>query len=96
VQLSISDTVALERETITVVAEPVGFDDQRLLSPEEINLPPTDADVDVRPREATPTAQPQEEPLELAPSDIGLRREILIRDQLQVQRPPRGLLRERS
>ena len=46
--------IVLERDRAAVIVEEVGFDDQALLAPEEVHLPPPDLHVHLRPRQPAP------------------------------------------
>src|SRR5262245_15157244 len=64
--------VALEGRAIAVKAIAVDLDDQARDAPEEVDFVLGDADVDLRLREAVVAAQAQEDPLQLAASEIRL------------------------
>lgn len=72
VELELAGVVILEGLRAAVVAVAVGFDNQPLGAPEEVDLEAADSNVDLWPWEAMLLAEPQEEMLQLAPRRLGL------------------------
>ena len=72
-QLHVPGAVALERRAAAMEAVPIGLDDQRPISPEEVDDERTDPGVHLGRRKAMTAAEPQEAPLELAAGEVGRR-----------------------
>lgn len=70
-QREVAGSIVLECIPSTVVSVAVGFDDQTLIGPEEVDLERANPHVDLRRREAMQSAEPQKHALELAAGAIG-------------------------
>jgi hypothetical protein len=71
-QVEIAATIVLKCRAAAMEAITVGFDDERLPSPEEIHLQTVDLGVHLGRRQSMTAAEPEEEMLELASSAIDI------------------------
>lgn len=73
-KMGIPSAVAFERVAMTVMTEAVGLDDQPAVPPEEVDLVRANPGIDLWLGKAVAATEAEEEPLELRPGEIGLRR----------------------
>lgn len=71
-KVGVPGAVSLERGAVAVVAKTVGFHDQSAIAPEEIDLVWAQARVQLWLGKAVAAAEPAEDPLELAASQVGV------------------------
>jgi hypothetical protein len=86
----VTRSVGLEGGTAAVMTKAVRLDDQRQVPPQEVDLVGPHTGVYLGARKGVTAAQPQEESLQFASSEIGLGIESRRRHESQVERSPNG------
>jgi hypothetical protein len=89
-KMSVPGAVALERGAVGVVAKAVGLNDHLPITPEEVDLVPTDARVHLWLGKAVATTDAEEETLELAAREVVFPLQIVRADEAQVESPSDG------